>query len=102
MRLVYNFRPDGKTIGPYLCVSEIIDMHREENGFVYFTDALEQDYITLRSRYGVDQNPRQNESLKKDCEKIATKYWRKARIEEFNELSPEYSIKLEIKNRKHE
>jgi hypothetical protein len=64
--------------------------------------ALEQDYITLRSRYGVDQNPRQNERLKKDCEKIATKYWRKARIEEFNELSPEYSIKLEIKNRKHE
>lgn len=47
MRLVYNFRPEGKTIGSYLCVSEIIDIHREEDGRVYFTDASEDDYVSL-------------------------------------------------------
>ena len=28
---------------------------------------------------------------------IAKKYWKKARIQEFEELSPEYSIKIEKK-----
>ena len=103
---LYSFR--DKTVPFYMHISQskFLQEHPESQYRIVRISlkdlALEQDYITLRSRYGVDQNPRQNERLKKDCEKIATKYWRKARIEEFNELSPEYSIKLEIKNRKHE
>ena len=36
-----------------------------------------------------------NPRLKKDCQKIAKDYWRKARIEEFDAASPEYGIKIE-------
>lgn len=62
---------------------------------------LEEEYERIKSLYGVDANPRENERLKKECDKTARKYWRKANIEEFNSLSPEYSIKLEVKNKKH-
>ncbi len=103
---LYSFR--DKTVPFYMHISQskFLQEHPESQYRIVRISlkdlALEQDYLTLRSRYGVDQNPRQNERLKKDCERIASKYWRKAQIDEFNELSPEYSIKLEIKNRKHE
>lgn len=103
---LYSFR--DKTVPFYMHISQskFLQEHPESQYRIVRISlkdlALEQEYLTLRSRYGVDQDPRQNGRLKKDCEKIASKYWRKAQIDEFNELSPEYSIKLERKNRKHE
>ena len=38
-----------------------------------------------------------DEKLKEDCLKIAKRYWIGAKIEQFDALSPEYSIKIEKK-----
>ena len=47
MRLVYNFRPEGQVIGHLLCVSEIRDIHRGEDGRIHFTDACGDYYVSL-------------------------------------------------------
>ena len=52
---------------------------------------LQKSYERIRDIYGKD------ERLKEDCLKIAKKYWRGAKIEQFDALSPEYSIKIEKK-----
>lgn len=102
---LYSFK--GSTVPFYLHISQskFLQEHPESNYRIVRISLkdldLEEEYLRIRSLYGVDTNPRENERLKKDCDKIARKYWRKANIEEFNSLSPEYSIKLEVKNNKH-
>ena len=59
---------------------------------------LKKSYEELRDTYGKDANPFENENLKKRCEYIAKKYWQAAQIEEFDALSPEYAIRIELKN----
>ena len=44
---------------------------------------------------GKEANPFTNARLEKECKDIAKKYWKGAKIEEFDALSPEYSIKIE-------
>ena len=56
---------------------------------------LQKSYVELRDIYGKDANPLENKRLRKECEKVANKYWRGAKIEEFDALSPEYSIRIE-------
>ena len=58
---------------------------------------LRKSYEDLRDLYGKDANPLENHSLRKECEKIAKKFWRGAKVEEFDALSPEYAIRIERK-----
>ena len=58
---------------------------------------LKRSYEELRDTYGKEANPMENPRLKKRCEDVAKKYWRGARIEEFDALSPEYAIRIEQK-----
>lgn len=59
---------------------------------------LKKSYEELRDTYGKDANPMENEHLRKRCEQIAKRYWKAARIEEFDALSPEYAIRIEKKS----
>lgn len=58
---------------------------------------LKKSYEELRDTYGKDANPMENPHLRKRCEQVAKMYWRAAQIEEFDALSPEYSIRIEQK-----
>ena len=58
---------------------------------------LQKSYERIRDIYGKEANPMVDDRLKEDCLKIAKKYWRGAKIEQFDALSPEYSIKIEKK-----
>ena len=58
---------------------------------------LKKSYEELRDTYGKDANPLENPRLKKRCEDVAKRYWRGAKIEEFDALSPEYAIRIEQK-----
>ena len=58
---------------------------------------LKKSYEELRDIYGKDANPMENPHLRKRCEDVAKKYWRGAKIEEFDALSPEYAIRIEQK-----
>ncbi len=60
---------------------------------------LQKSYEEVRDTYGKDANPMENEHLRRRCEQIAKKYWRAAKIEEFDALSPEYAIRIEQKIR---
>lgn len=40
-----------------------------------------------------------NERLRKECDELAINYWKGADIGEFDAVSPEYSIKVERKNK---
>lgn len=41
-----------------------------------------------------------NDRLRKECEELAINYWKGAAINEFDAVSPEYSVKVERKNKK--
>lgn len=56
---------------------------------------LTKSYERVRDLYGAEADYEADSRLKKDCQKIAKDYWRKARIEEFDAASPEYGIKIE-------
>ncbi|MBP3516979.1 MAG: hypothetical protein J6K31_00930 [Parabacteroides sp.] len=58
---------------------------------------LKQSYEELRDTYGKDANPMENPHLRKRCEDVSKKYWKGAKIEEFDALSPEYAIRIEQK-----
>lgn len=58
---------------------------------------LKKSYEELRDTYGKDANPLENPRLKKRCEDVAKRYWRGAKIQEFDALSPEYAIRIEQK-----
>lgn len=58
---------------------------------------LKKSYEELRDTYGKDANPLENPHLRKRCEAVAKRYWRGAKIEEFDALSPEYAIRIEQK-----
>ena len=58
---------------------------------------LKKSYEELRDTYGKEANPMENPHLKKRCEAVAKRYWRGAKIEEFDALSPEYAIRIEQK-----
>ena len=61
---------------------------------------LKKSYEELRDTYGKEANPMENPRLRKRCEDVAKRYWRGARIEEFDALSPEYAIRIEQKTNK--
>ena len=48
--------------------------------------------------YGETSNPYHDEHFRDACDKIAEDYWKKASVKEFDEVSPEYAIKIERKN----
>ena len=58
---------------------------------------LQKSYERIRDTYGKEANPMNDKRLQGECKKIAVKYWKKAKIQEFEALSPEYSIKIEKK-----
>ena len=56
---------------------------------------LKKTYEHIRDYFGAEADYQTNPELKQRCEKIARDYWRSARIEEFDNASPEYGIKIE-------
>lgn len=86
-------------------------LHRSQNVFmqkhpdekyrvvrISLTDlGLKQTYERLRDIYGPDANPLEDPRLEAECQKLAKKYWNKAKIEEFDAVSPEYAIRIEKK-----
>lgn len=48
--------------------------------------------------YGETSNPYHDEHFRDACDKIAENYWKHASVKEFDEVSPEYAIKIERKN----
>ena len=50
------------------------------------------------SRYGDTSNPYSDERLKSACDKIVNDYWQQATVQDFDNVSPEYAIKIERKN----
>ena len=58
---------------------------------------LKQTYEKIRDTYGPEANPLEDPRLEAECQKVARKYWRKAKIEEFDAVSPEYAIRIEKK-----
>ena len=86
-------------------------LHRSQNVFmqkhpdekyrvvrISLTDlGLKQTYERLRDTYGPEANPLENPRLEAECQKVAKKYWNKAKIEEFDAVSPEYAIRIEKK-----
>ncbi len=61
---------------------------------------LKKSYEEVRDIYGKEANPLEDPHLRKRCEQIAKKYWKGAKIEEFDALSPEYAIRIERKDKK--
>lgn len=86
-------------------------LHRSQNVFmqkhpdekyrvvrISLTDlGLKQTYEKIRDTYGPEANPLEDPRLEAECQKVARKYWRKAKIEEFDAVSPEYAIRIEKK-----
>ena len=56
---------------------------------------LSKSYERIRDLYGAEADYETNPALKKACQKIAKKYWKGAKIEEFDSVSPEFGIKIE-------
>ena len=56
---------------------------------------LKKTYEHIRDYFGAEADYQTNPELQERCEKIARDYWRSARIEEFDNASPEYGIKIE-------
>ena len=52
------------------------------------------DFVRLNGK-SIDMN---DERYIEKCEKIAADYWQQASVRDFDEVSPEYAIKIERKN----
>lgn len=57
-------------------------------------------YNHIVGLYGKEDEPDFNERLRKDCDELAINYWKGAAINEFDAVSPEYSVKVERKNKR--
>ena len=68
-------------------------LHRSQN--VFMQKHPDSKYHIVRISL-IDLNL-ENPHLRKRCEAIAKRYWRGAKIEEFDALSPEYAIRIEQK-----
>ncbi len=55
-------------------------------------------YTRIVDLCGKEDDPEQNERLSAMCDNLARNYWNGVEIEEFDNASPEYSIKIERKN----
>lgn len=83
-------------------------IHRAQNNFlnekpsrqlcivrISLTDiGLKDRYKDLQTQFKTDTNPRTNEKLRTDCEKIATSYWEKAKQITFEQASPQYWLSI--------
>lgn len=56
-------------------------------------------YNHIVGLYGKEDEPDLNERLRKDCDELAINYWKGAAINEFDAVSPEYSVKVERRNK---
>ena len=57
-----------------------------------------REYSRIIEIFGKETDPRDNERLREECQKLANNYWKGATIEQFNQASPEYAIKIERRN----
>ncbi len=83
-------------------------LHRSQNKFIHehpeaqfrivrisLTDLnVRKEYERLVKIHGKDMDPRKNDHLRSDCERIARNYWKGARIESFLEASPQYKLSI--------
>ena len=55
---------------------------------------LKKKYERLVNLLGKDVNPREDNMVRQECEKIAKNYWRGARIKAFEDASPQYKLAI--------
>lgn len=68
---------------------------------ISFSDiSILPQYNHIVNLYGKEEEPDFNDRLRKECEELAINYWKGAAINEFDAVSPEYSVKVERKNKK--
>lgn len=68
---------------------------------ISFSDiSILPQYNHIVNLYGKEEEPDFNDRLRKECEELAINYWKGAAINEFDAVSPEYSVKIERKNKK--
>ena len=68
---------------------------------ISFSDiSILPQYNHIVSLYGKEEEPDFNDRLRKECEELAINYWKGVAINEFDAVSPEYSVKIERKNKK--
>ena len=66
---------------------------------ISFSDiAIIPQYTRIVELLGKEEAPEMNERLRSMCDDLAMNYWNGAEIEEFDNASPEYSIKIDRKN----
>ena len=58
---------------------------------------VEPEYKDIIGFFGKEIDPSMDNRLLKKCEKLAKNYWKGATVAEFDEVSPEYLIKIERK-----
>jgi len=59
---------------------------------------VEPEYKEIIGFFGKEIDPSMDDRFLKKCEKLAKNYWKGATVAEFDEVSPEYLIKIERKN----
>lgn len=55
-------------------------------------------YQRIIDVFGKEDEPIMNDRLKKECDDLAVNYWNGVTVDEFDAVSPEYSIQIERKN----
>lgn len=54
---------------------------------------IESDYRELERRYGKYADPRLDDKLRKECDDLAVKYWKKKNVDDFRDETCEYLLK---------
>ena len=93
----YSIKKDGVTPF-YLRRSQNVFMQMHPNSKYHIVrislDDLKINYRNLYDTYGKEANPMENKYLRIACEKLAVHYWKGAKIEVFEDSSPEYEITI--------
>ena len=98
---LYSFKEEAGAVPFYIHKSQnrFMQQHPKEPFRIVrisLTDLdLNSSYERIRDLYGPEADCDTNPQLKKACQDIAKKYWRAAKIEEFDNATPEYGIKIE-------
>ncbi len=96
---LYSFKEEAVPFYIHKSQNRFMQMHPDEPFRIVrisLTDLdLNKSYERIRDLYGAEADYETNPTLKKACQDIAKKYWKGARIEEFDSASPEYGIKIE-------
>lgn len=96
---LYSFKEEAVPFYIHKSQNQFMQRHPDEPFRIVrisLTDLeLKKSYERIRDFHGAEADYELNDELRAACQKVARDYWRKARIEEFDNASPEYGIKIE-------